>query len=1059
MNPDQWARVKDVFHAALERSPEERTTFITRMCDGDPILQAEVQRLLAAHAEAGGFIERSPSLGARRSLTGRIFGRYEIGRLIGSGGMGEVYAARDVELGRQVALKIGIADESAARLRREAQHAAQLNHPHICTIHEVGVTDGETYIVMEYIEGQRLQELTPPQGQAPENVVRFGIQIADALAHAHRHGVIHRDLKSANVVVTPEGRAKVLDFGLARGLSPQRLTDLSVSQAPVTAEGVVAGTLAYLAPEVLRGEQADARSDIWALGIVLYEMATGAPPFAGATGFELCAAILHGAPSALPARIPESLQDVIRRCLSKDPSQRYQRADDIRTALEAVHTDVANGTRLATLMRSGRRVLRSWRGRAAVVGVLLALALGGTVAWRSARSAPVPVGLGAAGRPAIAVMSFDNLSGGPDTAWLSKGVPTMLLAGLAQTRGLDIVSAQRLHDVIRQMGGDSLESLGRDDIAAVAQRAGAGAIVVGGISKAGSEIRIDARLEDLASGRVLAAESVRGTDLFVLVDQLAARIRDGIGFRDTVDIRKVSDISTTSLEAFQLYAQGMDAYVNTRWDDARPLLERAVAIDPMFADAYLNLAQANYALGFPGLRRDYLRKAAEHADRLSERQRLLLEAESARESGNAGDAARLIDELISKFPDTEEAYAIAGHLYSPVIGVLHNPGKWLATAAAGAAAVPRSTVTHLLYGYALLDAGRPAEAITEFETYARIAPREPNPYDSLGEVHLRSGAPERAIESFSRSLAIDPTFSGSHIGRAWGLATVGRYDDAIAQEPPQYLLGSWSSVRATVLSRVGRYREADLAIEVSRREAEMRENPEEHGYVLLVSALLALERKQYERALQDCRLAERMFATVPEKKRRRIDLVLLQLMRGLTQVRAGRIDQARVHLEMQRRLFNPAVEAENWWHKALEGEIALAAGEVEKAAAAFAAGQPAKKMWFNTLNSNLAILANELISRDGLARAARERGDLTGAIQRYRQLLSYGPDQKWVSVFEPRYVLEIARLLDRSGNRQEALKEYGRFLDFWKRADPDLPELAEARRAVQRARPLPQPTF
>ena len=200
--------------------------FVARVCDADAALRAEVERLLAAHAQAGHFIEQSAVAVRRPSLTGQALGRYQVGRLIGAGGMGEVYAARDVELGREVALKIAIAEDAEFRLRREAQHASQLNHPHICTIHEVGAYDGQTYIVMEYIEGQRLSELIPPEGQPTETVVRYGIQIADALAHAHRHGVIHRDLKSANVVVTPDGRAKVLDFGIACGVSAERLKDL-----------------------------------------------------------------------------------------------------------------------------------------------------------------------------------------------------------------------------------------------------------------------------------------------------------------------------------------------------------------------------------------------------------------------------------------------------------------------------------------------------------------------------------------------------------------------------------------------------------------------------------------------------------------------------------------------------------------------------------------------------------------------------------------------------------------------------------------------------------------
>jgi tetratricopeptide (TPR) repeat protein len=366
-------------------------------------------------------------------------------------------------------------------------------------------------------------------------------------------------------------------------------------------------------------------------------------------------------------------------------------------------------------------------------------------------------------------------------------------------------------------------------------------------------------------------------------------------------------------------------------------------------------------------------------------------------------------------------------------------------------------VTRNVYAYSLLGAGRYEEALAEFEAYVRLAPREPNPFDSLGEAYLVMGAPERAVESYSRALTIDPAFAGSHIGRAWSLASLGRYDDAILEGPPQYLLANWLSVRALVLSRVGRYREAGRAMEAGRREAENSENAEEQGNLFLMSSLLAIEREEYERALQDCVSAERIFASLPEK-RKRVSLVLVHLMNGIAHARAGRVDQARVHLAMQGRLFNSAVEPENWWHNALEGEIALAAGDLEKAASAFSAGQPSKKMWFSAFYSNLSILANNLISRDGLARVATARGDRTRAIRIYRQLLSYGPDQKWVSVFEPRYVLEIARLLDRSGNKEAALKDYERFLDFWKRADSDSPELSEARRAVERLLPLARVT-
>jgi serine/threonine protein kinase len=340
-SPHEWARVKELFHAAVEREPADRSGYLTAACGTDAVLRAEVERLLAAHIEAADFIEWPTA-----RLTGRQIGRYQIGELIGQGGMGEVYDARDTELGRDVALKVGRSTGEESRLRREAQHASRLNHPNICTIHEVGVVDGRRYIVMERVEGRQLSDVIPPEGLSTNEVLRYGVQVADAVAHAHRHGVIHRDLKPANIVVTPEQRVKVLDFGLSQILPMERLKAATVAQTTVTREGMIAGTLSYMAPELLRGEQADERTDIWALGVLLYEMASGTRPFRGATQFELCASILHEPPAPMPAAVLAPLQHVIRQCLAADPRERYQNASDIKAALEAIE-----GERVACLLR------------------------------------------------------------------------------------------------------------------------------------------------------------------------------------------------------------------------------------------------------------------------------------------------------------------------------------------------------------------------------------------------------------------------------------------------------------------------------------------------------------------------------------------------------------------------------------------------------------------------------------------------------------------------------------------------------------------------------------
>jgi serine/threonine protein kinase len=269
-------------------------------------------------------------------------GPYEIKALLGAGGMGQVWRAHDTRLERDVALKVlpaeALGDDAAlARLIREARLASKLNHPHICTVYDVGEAEGQTYIAMELVEGQPLSARVADGALPVDDVVRYGQQMADALAHAHGRGVVHRDFKSANVVVTPDGQVKVLDFGLAKRLTGEELADVTtVSRHSLTAPGVVAGTLAYMAPEQLKGQPADARSDIWALGVVLYELAAGQRPFQGQTGFQLSSAILSQALPPLPSAVPAPLAGVVGRCLAKEPGERYQKGTEVRAALEAV---------------------------------------------------------------------------------------------------------------------------------------------------------------------------------------------------------------------------------------------------------------------------------------------------------------------------------------------------------------------------------------------------------------------------------------------------------------------------------------------------------------------------------------------------------------------------------------------------------------------------------------------------------------------------------------------------------------------------------------------------
>ena len=344
MDPERWRRIEEIYQATLEQPTQQRAAYVAQACAGDAGLREQVESLLTFASKSSDFIEE-PALeiaareaakgGARQA--GDSIGHYVLQDEIGAGGMGVVYRAIDTRLGRTVAIKmlrdlLPPVETDRARLLREARTSSSLNHAGICTTFEVGEAEGQIYIVMEYVDGRPLSGMIPAGGLAAETVCRFGVQIADALAHAHERAVIHRDLKGSNVMITKEGRVKVLDFGLAKrlpqgGSAPQSQT--------LTESGILIGTPTHMAPEVHRGEKPSVASDLWSLGILLYELASGTLPFKGHSPVELGAAILKEPAAPLPVRTHPALAGTIQRCLAKDVADRYHSAIEVRAALEA----------------------------------------------------------------------------------------------------------------------------------------------------------------------------------------------------------------------------------------------------------------------------------------------------------------------------------------------------------------------------------------------------------------------------------------------------------------------------------------------------------------------------------------------------------------------------------------------------------------------------------------------------------------------------------------------------------------------------------------------------
>lgn len=682
MQAERWRRIDEIFHSALEIEESQRAAFLQETCLRDEHLRVELECLLALHGKAENFLEsaavdvaarvlsESGHPSADRSSTepevlGQVISHYRIVAKLGRGGMGFVYEAEDTRLGRRVALKFLPADlarhpRALERFEREARAASSLNHPNICTIYEVEVHDKQPVIVMELLEGQSLQHRIREGHLTLPELLEIGVQISNALEAAHAKGIVHRDIKPGNIFLVGKGRGqvKVLDFGLAKWI-PALTTESRPHDESLTFEGTIAGTAAYMSPEQSRGEEIDGRSDLFSLGILFSELATGRQPFARSNNILTVEAILNAdpaAPSTANPELPPEFDRIVGRLLEKRRELRYSSAEALCTDLRKLQKSSSDSAPPV----KHRAPIAQPRAFAALACLLALGFAAGVFFYVRGKHA-----LGA--KDTIVLAEFENKTGDPVfNGTLRQG----LAIELEQSPFLSLVPDERIQATLALMNRSADTPLTFEIAREICERTGAAAILDGSITSFGSRYVLGLRAKNCRTGDVIDNEQVqaaRKEEVLNVLSQMARKFRTQVG-ESLATVKQLAtplaEATTPSLEALKQYSAALKIALSPDPAGSVPLLQRAIQIDPNFAMAYASLGRSYGDTWESALAAENITKAYQLRNRASDRERFFITLSyDLQVTGNLEKARRMGELWTQTYPRDRDAHALLSGIY------------------------------------------------------------------------------------------------------------------------------------------------------------------------------------------------------------------------------------------------------------------------------------------------------------------------------------------------------------------------------------------------------------